>query len=190
MICFIHPKTASRKGAADITSPDCSSFPPALLILALFSLFLYTTLSLSCLHSTVYYPFFRSPVTLLTLFALFTLYLHSLQPFLTILLPKMKSFFLSLALASASAAQSCYKSAGPNALVLPTSPYLSQSYCQSLCANHGFSVAATNNGQECACSYQLPAKEEQVDDRECNVKCPGYPQQNCKFIYLFIYFSF
>lgn len=92
----------------------------------------------------------------------------------------MKNTLFFLAVPSLAAAAGCYKNAGPNALAVPTSDYLSQSSCQALCASHKFPVAATRAGAECACAAHLPHDSDQVADDHCDVVCPGYPTQKCK----------
>lgn len=92
----------------------------------------------------------------------------------------MKNSLFFLAVPSLAAAAGCYKTPGSDALVLPTSNFLTQSSCQSLCASHGLPVAATNNGAECACSRQLPDAGQKTADEQCDVACPGYPSQTCK----------
>lgn len=92
--------------------------------------------------------------------------------------------FLTAASIPSSLAASCYKSAGANSIALPSSKFLSNSYCQTLCIQHKYPVAATKNGQECACAEAVPGVDQKVGDEQCSVKCPGYPDDNCKLNYL------
>ena len=93
-------------------------------------------------------------------------------------------FFLTAASIPSSLAASCYTTAGANSIALPSSKFLSNSYCQALCIQHKYPVAATKNGQECACAEAVPGVDQKVGDEQCTVKCPGYPDENCKPTFL------
>ena len=93
-------------------------------------------------------------------------------------------FFLTAASIPSSLAASCYTTAGANSIALPSSKFLSNSYCQALCIQHKYPVAATKNGQECACAEAVPGVDQKVGDEQCAVKCPGYPDENCKPTFL------
>jgi hypothetical protein len=84
------------------------------------------------------------------------------------------------ALASTSISQvGCY-SAVPSLKDEGDYTFQSQGYCENKCQKGGFRVAALTGGNQCLCGNQLPPESAQVDDDKCNVKCAGWPEDNCK----------
>lgn len=92
------------------------------------------------------------------------------------------TFALALpTLASASISQvGCY-SAIPSLKDEGEYTFQSQGYCENKCQEGGFRVAALTGGTQCLCGNELPPKSAQVDDAKCNVKCAGWPEDDCKF---------
>ncbi|KAJ5780442.1 hypothetical protein N7457_005602 [Penicillium paradoxum] len=79
---------------------------------------------------------------------------------------------------SATAKMGCYsevesfKSQGPYT-------YQSLGYCQNLCAKKEFKVAALSRGDMCYCGDDMPSDSAKVDDDQCDMTCPGWPEATC-----------
>jgi cell wall integrity and stress response component len=52
--------------------------------------------------------------------------------------------------------------------------------CQDVCYGEKYNVLGLGNGTDCYCGNQLPAADTKVDDSQCNTKCAGFPDENCK----------
>jgi len=57
--------------------------------------------------------------------------------------------------------------------------FQSSGNCQKICVGLKKQVMGLVNGESCYCGDLLPAKADEVDDKECNTPCNGWPQDDC-----------
>ncbi|XP_014225440.1 xylosyltransferase oxt [Trichogramma pretiosum] len=55
----------------------------------------------------------------------------------------------------------------------------SPKHCAHMCLQSGFPYAGVEYGVECFCGKEEPPETSQIQDSECNKKCPGDPLQTC-----------
>ncbi|KAK4174690.1 putative cell wall integrity and stress response protein [Triangularia setosa] len=75
--------------------------------------------------------------------------------------------------------QGCYKSAGEMTMA-SVIKFNSIGECAGkVCIQKGFAVAASTGGNQCWCGNKYPPEEDLVDDKFCNVGCPGFGEHAC-----------
>lgn len=60
-----------------------------------------------------------------------------------------------------------------------TYTFQSQGYCEEKCQKGGFRIAALTGGNQCLCGMELPLKKAKVDNSKCDMRCTGWPENNC-----------
>ncbi|RAK83132.1 WSC-domain-containing protein [Aspergillus costaricaensis CBS 115574] len=101
------------------------------------------------------------------------------------MLPTMKVTSLSAILALSLSAHAlsngfvgCYSSSG-SLVNKGSSQFQSTGLCTSTCGRNGARYAATTNSVDCYCGSSLPPSAKLVSQSECNVNCPGFPEDHC-----------
>ncbi|PWY84447.1 WSC-domain-containing protein [Aspergillus eucalypticola CBS 122712] len=101
------------------------------------------------------------------------------------MLPNMKVTSLSAILALSLSAHAlsngfvgCYSSSG-SLVNKGSSQFQSTGLCTSTCGRNGARYAATTNSVDCYCGSSLPPSANLVSQSECNVNCPGFPEDHC-----------
>lgn len=85
---------------------------------------------------------------------------------------------LSLAPALAlSSDTSCYNDVGSLSASHSTA-YQSVAMCEQFCHADKKLVYAVQ-GEQCYCGDELPPASAQVSNKECSIRCPGYPSEKC-----------
>lgn len=102
------------------------------------------------------------------------------------MLPTMKVTILSAILALSLSAHAlsngfvgCYSSSG-SLVNKGSSEFQSTGLCTSTCGRNGARYAATTNSVDCYCGSSLPPSAKLVSQSECNINCPGFPEDHCK----------
>ncbi|PYH69381.1 WSC domain-containing protein [Aspergillus vadensis CBS 113365] len=72
----------------------------------------------------------------------------------------------------------CYSSSG-SLVNKGSSQFQSTGLCTSTCGRNGARYAATTNSVDCYCGSSLPPSANLVSQSECNVNCPGFPEDHC-----------
>ncbi|BCS05632.1 hypothetical protein RIB2604_00200140 [Aspergillus luchuensis] len=72
----------------------------------------------------------------------------------------------------------CYSSSG-SLVNKGSSEFQSTGLCTSTCGRNGARYAATTNSVDCYCGSSLPPSAKLVSQSECNINCPGFPEDHC-----------
>ncbi|KAK4203421.1 hypothetical protein QBC40DRAFT_167075 [Triangularia verruculosa] len=76
--------------------------------------------------------------------------------------------------------QGCFKSAGNNMTMNQVIKFNSIGECAGkLCLSKGFAVAASMGGNQCWCGNKYPPEDDLVDNKLCDVGCPGFGEHAC-----------
>ncbi|KAK5661572.1 hypothetical protein OQA88_9667 [Cercophora sp. LCS_1] len=74
--------------------------------------------------------------------------------------------------------QGCYSDSGTMNHT-STPQFNTKGLCSDTCLPLGFKVSATSGGNQCWCGNEYPIEDSLVDDKKCNVPCPGFDKQAC-----------
>jgi cell wall integrity and stress response component len=76
--------------------------------------------------------------------------------------------------------QGCWASSEGLKLVNASVQYNTGDKCgKEICQKQNYKVAATYQGSQCWCGNVYPPASQLVDDKNCNVECPGYDYDAC-----------
>ncbi|RYP17699.1 hypothetical protein DL765_004377 [Monosporascus sp. GIB2] len=96
---------------------------------------------------------------------------------------QLKSTLLVLATAAVAVGQSytyvgCFSRPSANSREIQNA-FQSVGLCQSACMTSRQPVAALGNETSCFCGNQLPPRDQQVEEGNCNLPCPGFNAEIC-----------
>ncbi|KAK0701378.1 hypothetical protein B0T21DRAFT_116083 [Apiosordaria backusii] len=75
--------------------------------------------------------------------------------------------------------QGCFKSAGEMTMVTTIKWNTIGECAGKVCIQKGFAVAASMGGNQCWCGNKYPPEDDLVENKNCNVGCPGFGEHAC-----------